>query len=471
MKYNILLLLSLFLIIKAEAQNNKNEKSAGFNLELNIPSQKNNRMYLGYYWNGATYARDSVVLSSEGKAKLNLAEELSAGQYFLYAEPDFRVDLLLDKGENNIHLFVDEKDFSKSTATGSPNTVLLWKYLTDIQQKDSERLEIETQLENDAITLQKRKELEDRKNKLDESASAYTESVIKNNTNNWFGVFLKGMQPISLPYPQPKDENEFLKNKEYGKVHYFDNVDLTDPRLWRTNYFTSYIDTYLNQWADQIPDSLAVAASRLVAKTKGNDYCFREMLSRLTNESLKSTRMGDENIWAKLAEDYIFDKDVIWIDSTQNSELRRKYELIKNNRIGMKAQNLELQTMEGKTINTNEIPAEFLILYFYDPECGHCQTSTPKLHNGLYAKYKSKGVEVVAIDIVNNKQKWEAFVNNKKLTDWINCADPEYKSNFWMNYDTSGVPSVYVLNRNKIILAKMLDEENLEKLFKYYIKD
>ena len=181
--------------------------------------------------------------------------------------------------------------------------------------------------------------------------------------------------------------------------------------------------------------------------------------------------MGDENIWVRLAEDYIFDKDVVWIDSTQNSELRRQYELIKNNRIGMKAHNLTLQTFEGDTINTNDIDAEYLLLYFYSPSCGHCQTATPELHDKLYAKYKDKGLKVVTINLNNDKQEWERFVKSKNIGDWINCADPEYKSKYWMYYDTSGIPAIFVLNKNKTIIAKKVDEQNLEKLFDYYINN
>ena len=121
------------------------------------------------------------------------------------------------------------------------------------------------------------------------------------------------MESISLPYSQPKDEKEYLKNKEYGKAHYFDNINLTDPRFWRTNYFVLHINTYMRQWVDQIPDSLAVAASRLVAKTKSNEICFKEMLSELTNEAMKSNVMGDENIWARLYEDYMVNKNISWI--------------------------------------------------------------------------------------------------------------------------------------------------------------
>lgn len=471
MKYSILILISLLFVFKAEAQNNTDKDEASFHLDADIPSQKNNMLYLGYYWKGTTYARDSVQLSGEGKARISIPEGLTPGQYFIFIKPDFRIDLLIDKGEDDIHLYINEDNFARSTVTGSDNTKLLWAYLDNIQKRDIERSKLEKQLEDTSITTQKRKDFDAEILKLDENTRAYMRKVIEDNKDNWFGVFLKGMESVTLPYKQPKDGKEFQENREYGKLHFFDNIDLTDPRLWSTNYMNSYIDTYLQHWVDQVPDSVASAASRLVAKTKGNEFCFKEMLSKLTNESLKSLRMGDENIWARLAEDYIFDKDIAWIDSTQNSELRRQYELIKNNRIGMKAHNLTLQTLEGDTINTNDIDTEYLLLYFYSPSCGHCQTATPELHDKLYAKYKDRGLKVVTINLSNEKQEWERFVKSKNIGDWINCADPEYKSQYWMYYDTSGIPAIFVLNKNKTIIAKKVDEQNLEKLFDYYINN
>lgn len=471
MKYSILILISLLFVFKAEAQNNTDKDEASFHLDADIPSQKNNMLYLGYYWKGTTYARDSVQLSGEGKVRISIPKGLTPGQYFIFIKPDFRIDLLIDKGEDDIHLYINEDNFAKSTVTGSNNTKLLWAYLDNIQKRDIERSKLEKQLEDTSITTQKRKDFDTEILKLDENTRAYIQKTIEDNKDNWFGVFLKGMESVTLPYKQPKDGKEFQENREYGKRHFFDNIDLTDPRLWSTNYMNSYIDTYLQHWVDQVPDSVASAASRLVAKTKGNEFCFKEMLSKLTNESLKSLRMGDENIWARLAEDYIFDKDIAWIDSTQNSELRRQYELIKNNRIGMKAHNLTLQTLEGDTINTNDIDTEYLLLYFYSPSCGHCQTATPELHDKLYAKYKDRGLKVVTINLSNEKQEWERFVKSKNIGDWINCADPEYKSQYWMYYDTSGIPAIFVLNKNKTIIAKKVDEQNLEKLFDYYINN
>ncbi|MBK5720044.1 AhpC/TSA family protein [Dysgonomonas sp. Marseille-P4677] len=469
MKYKILFILSLLVFLKTEAQYNIQNRETKFRIEVNIPTQKEKTIYLGQYWNGSTYAKDSAQLSNKGIAIFDISEKIIPGQYFLYIKPDFQIDLLIDEGQNNIEISLDDNNFSNSTVSGSSDTKLLWEYLDKTQKWNDEKYKLEEQLESPSISAQKRNKIEGQLKKIEDKSQAYTNTLVIENKNNWFGCFLKGTEPIKYPFAQPKSENEFTLNKKYGVNHFFDNVNLEDPRFWNTNYLTSYIDTYMQNWVEQYPDSLAAAASRLVAKTMGNQKCFERMLSRLTNNAIKSNRMGDENIWARLYEDYILNKNIPWIDSTQLVDLKKMYEPIKNNRIGMRAHNLTLKTMSGQTVNTNEIPSKYLILYFYDPGCGHCKTSVPSLHNELYAKYKDKGVEVVAINISSNQQAWIDFVNQHKISDWFNCADPDYKSEYWMYYNTSGVPSVYVLNENKTIIAKSIDEQNLEKLFDYYL--
>lgn len=446
-----------------EAQNS----IEGCNFEATIPSQKNNKLYFAQYYKGATYALDSVILSEQGKATFSFKEKLPAGQYFLYIKPDFQLDLLIDDEQSNIKAFIDENDFPKSTISGSKDTKLLWNYLMIMQEQDR----LKAKQENPDISEKERALLEKQSKALEERIQRYTKIAIEENKDRWFGKFLKGTFPIELPYPQPQTQEEANNNIIYGRQHFFDNIDLTDPRFWRTNYLLSNIDTYMTQWVEQSPDSLATAASKIVAKTQGNNFCFKEMLSKFVNQSMKSLVMGDENIWAKLAEDYIFDKDIPWIDSAQVLQIRRMYEPIKNNRIGMTAKNLRLETLNGDTINTDEIESEFLLLYIYDPGCGHCEKELPEIYNKIYSKYKDKGLKVVALNIASDKQAWKEFVAKHQLTDWINCADFGYKSEYWMYYDTSATPSTYILNKNKTIIAKKINLENIEKLFNYYIKE
>lgn len=467
MKYNILIILSLLFFSKMEAQNNTNNTENGFHLEVEIPTQKEKKIYLGQYWKENTYAVDSISLSDEGKGIFSQPSKYPSGQYFLHIKPNFYIDLLLDKEQGNIYFYINEKDFQKSRITGCEDTKTLLEYLNIVQEADR----LKDKIEDAKTTEQQLSKLKKKVDELEQKKKTFVSTSLTLNKDSWSSLFLKGLEPITLPYPEPKSAQEMKENNSYAKEHYFDNISLTDPRFWRTNFFSSYLENYMRQWVVQTPDSIAAAASQLIGRTQNNDQCFKEMLSKFTNESIASKVMGDENIWAKLFEDYILDKNIDWIDQTQYSELRSMYEIMKNNRIGMKAQNLALESINGDKINTNDIAADYTILYFYDPDCGHCKTETPKLHNGLYKEYKDKGVEVIAINIGSNKQLWETFVKENNLSDWINCADMEYKSQYWMSFDTTGIPSSYILNKDKIIIARKIDEQNMLKLLDYYTKD
>ncbi len=321
------------------------------------------------------------------------------------------------------------------------------------------------------LTEDKRSELSTQIKNLIEKRKDFSINFNKENKHNWAGKLVKGLEPVALPYPNPQNKQEIDANRKYGQIHFFDNVDLTDPRFWNTNYFDSYIDTYMKEWVEFIPDSLASAASSLVAKTKENDVCFKEMLSKLFNQSMTSKKMGDENIWARLFEDYVVDKNISWIDAKQMVEIKSMYENIKNNRIGMTAINIPLKTTEGDSINTSEIVSDYIVLYFYDLNCGHCTTETPRLHNELYEKYKDKGLKIIAINIGSDKKEWVEYIQKHNLTDWINAADMDYKSQYWLNYDLSGIPMTYLLDKDKKIIAKKIDTKQIDTLLEYYIKD
>lgn len=444
------IVLSLLFIFNMEAQNIK----AAFKLEADIP-QTTNKLYFGQYGSGQSYALDSVIPRT-GKAIFTREKQPDPGEYFIYSKTGLFIRLLLDKGQDNIRVSINPSDPEQNKIWGSEDTRLFWQYQTLSQKAEDLKK---------SIGKKPGQNEDDELKRLQNDIS----DLITKHPSTWFAAYAKGNTPITLPYPTPKNVDEFYSNKHYGRVHFFDNVDLTDPRLWRSSYLVPMINVYMNTWIEQIPDSLATAASEIVAKTKGNDLCFKEMLSYLTNTSLKSKNMGNENIWAKLYEDYIRGNNISWITTEQRDGLSRKYEAIKMNRIGMTAQGLQLQTIDGESVNTEEINADFLILYFYNHDCHHCQKSIPMAHD-LYKTYKDKGVKMVAIDINNDKGQMLSFIEKYNLRDWINCADPDYKSKFWLYYNTSSVPAIYIIDKDKKIVAKDINSETMRKFLEFYIK-
>ncbi|MCH8032927.1 MAG: thioredoxin fold domain-containing protein [Bacteroidetes bacterium] len=127
-----------------------------------------------------------------------------------------------------------------------------------------------------------------------------------------------------------------------------------------------------------------------------------------------------------------------------------------------------MKNEEGKYISVYDSPSKYTILWFWDPDCGHCKKSTPKLVE-LYKKYDRTTLEVFAIGIMKEHELWVEFIKEKKL-DWINLEDVNYQSNFRSDYDIRTTPVLILLNDNMEIIAKNITVETLEEVLDQIIE-
>ena len=110
-------------------------------------------------------------------------------------------------------------------------------------------------------------------------------------------------------------------------------------------------------------------------------------------------------------------------------------------------------------VNVLDLPDDFVVLFFYDPECGVCKKKTPVLLDAYY-ELKDLGAEVVAVCVPTDTERWKEYIKEGAL-DWINLADPFRRSNFRAEYDIRSFPRVFVLDKDRKIIAKRLGVEQL----------
>jgi thiol-disulfide isomerase/thioredoxin len=125
----------------------------------------------------------------------------------------------------------------------------------------------------------------------------------------------------------------------------------------------------------------------------------------------------------------------------------------------------------GTDFFIHDVKARFTILYFWEADCGHCKKSTPALHE-VYTRLKDKEVEVISVHVINSvegKEKWVDFVNEYNLSDWINCWSP-YSNEFRTLYNLQSYPQLFVLDREKKIVAKRVTPEQAEKIINNLIQ-
>jgi len=127
-----------------------------------------------------------------------------------------------------------------------------------------------------------------------------------------------------------------------------------------------------------------------------------------------------------------------------------------------------MDSFKGIFVSLYDIQKDFTILYFWEPDCGHCKEATPKL-KAFYEKVKNNGIEVFAVCTQSDKQKWSKYIEENNLT-WINGWDPQRSSHFDSFYNVQSTPMVYILDKNKTIIAKKISVEDIGPFIDNYRK-
>jgi peroxiredoxin len=116
--------------------------------------------------------------------------------------------------------------------------------------------------------------------------------------------------------------------------------------------------------------------------------------------------------------------------------------------------------------SSSDITKDFIILWFWDADCDECIVETPKL-NDFYKEFANYyNLEVYAVAITDDLEKWDNFCKNNDLK-WINVNyymnDPNY--DFIEYFDLITTPVIYLLDKNHTIITRDFPLEEIhEKL-------
>ena len=96
----------------------------------------------------------------------------------------------------------------------------------------------------------------------------------------------------------------------------------------------------------------------------------------------------------------------------------------------------------------------------------HCKEATPKLKE-YYEKAKNSNIEIFAICTIADREKWTNYIQENQL-EWINGWDPQRRSRFDYYYNVQSTPLVYILDRDKKIIAKKISVEDIDGFIENY---
>lgn len=456
-------LLALFACINAFSASQKKEAEKGsYNIKLTAKDYANQPAYLGFYYNGKTYTKDTTQLNNKGVGTFKKNKVLDQGIYIIYFNSDKFFDIFVGK-DQDIEISADSSDrFSNINVKGGIESVEFQNLIDFMQKKHHEQKDLAKSYKDKKIDSTS---YMDKSKRLTEEVTEYQQDKINKYKGLFISSFIKGTIQVETPeYNEVPDSLRYMARYQYTKNHFFDNIDLKDPRFLRTPYFPNKVDTYISKYVIQHPDSITDAAIKLIEKTRGNDETFQTMTSKMLNYGLQSKIMGMDKVWLRLADKYYLSGEATWADSSWINDLKKECEKVRYNLIGDPAHNLIVRDSNDAVVQLRDLKQELVLVYLFEPSCGHCKKTTPILHDSIYTKFKDKGFEVFCFYIQTDRKEWMDFINKNKLTDWVNVWDPQRESWFWKFYDSSSTPGVYLLDKERKFLAKKIDMKTLDMI-------
>jgi thiol-disulfide isomerase/thioredoxin len=461
----ILLLISTSLLCQA-----KN----GYEISITISGLQDSAIFLAYHLGDKQYLKDTLILDKKGHGIFAGQESLPLGIYMIVLPKRNYFEILISE-DQRFEIYCLYNDYLNSLKfTGSEENTAFVDYQKKWVAMQQSATGIAKRIQSNKDYNDSLKILTPVQKAMEEKMISYLKSIVSTNKGNLLSVLVNSLLPIDVPEfsvppasPNP-DSVLWVMKYNYNKDHFFDNIDLKDERLLRTPILQARLDAFFTNVVIQLSDSINLEIDRLIKKCSSNYKVFQFISIYLFNHFRESQIMGHDAVIVKLADDIYLSGKADWISKEFKEDLRKQVELIRPNLIGKKAQDMIMNSYKGIFVSLYDVEKDFTILYFWEPDCGHCQVATPKLKE-YYEKAKNESIEVFAVCTTADKPKWTKYIEDNKLT-WINGWDPERNSHFDAYYNVQSTPLVYILDRNKKIIAKKISVEDIGSFIENYRK-
>ena len=446
--------------------------SQGYKIKGEIKNMQDTTAILAYYFGGKQYATDTTDVV-KGKLTFSGNKELEGGIYLVVLPGGKYFELIIS--EQKFSFTTDKNDLVQSMRfQNSRENTAFYEYLNYITEKQNEVSPLKEKQSN-AKSEEEKEKIQQEIAKVDEDVRSYRNIFNNKYPNVFFSKIIRATTDIKIPETpldstgKPKENFQFY----YYKRHFWDNMDFSDQRMLRTPIFFNKMDQYLEKLSPKHPDFIIVSADIMIEKARANKDVFQYVVSYITSTYERSKIMGMDAVFVHMVEKYYITGECEWVKAKQLKKIIERANRISPNMIGKKPLNLVFKDPMEKYHSLYHLQAKYTLLFFYDPDCGHCKKETPKV-KAVCDSLVDAGIDikVFAVNTEFDIEKWKEFIKKFDVGNWINVGDiqfdkegnPVATSNWREQYDIHSTPVIYLLNKDKEIIAKRINDKQIVKI-------
>lgn len=434
-------------------------KGQNASIHFRLTGLENQEVIAGYYWQNKQYALDTLYLDKSGEGIWN-KRKLDEGLYFFVVPGNRYFDLLIGQDQSftataDIRNLLGTMRISDSCETsiylayqkGAREVQDLYRHyehLVDNSLPDSTEI-FRKRMKETKASLEMLKDSFIRQ--YPHTLAAGVIRMLKNDVPQWQS---KGMTTKNL-----RDLYALTIS------HFLDGIDLTDARLLHTPYPAEKLDMYFNRMIPQSNDSLIkairIAAQKFSVNKPYRDFLYTWLLQNYTHRRFP----GSEKVYVFVAEQIIKADDIAGFDQVAVRKLQSRVDLMKTTLPGTEPPDLSLPGPDGKERGISSLNDRYTIVYFFDLNCPACKYAAAEITR-ISSPYGSKRLTVYAVCMTDDRPAWLTYIETANPT-WIEVTGAGNAA-LVKDYQLEYLPVIYLIGKDKKIIAGNLGVPELEKL-------
>ena len=268
----------------------------------------------------------------------------------------------------------------------------------------------------------------------------YLESIRIKDRNSFLRTYIGYNKEIIVPQEYKN------KSEQYIIDHYFDDIRFSDVRILNTRLLKNKLDDYFNNYmSKQSTDVILQKIDYLIGRTTAG---YRDIPQDLVNHEVRdyvlwylySKYFDNDIIYTHLSDVYFSKLEINNLTENIRSEIVKRADILRKITIGRIAPTFTYIDDEGKQIDLSEIDSKNTVLFFYKPDCQKC--------------IREKRI----LGLIKNRQENLTIL-------YINISEENYSNvsqDIAVQYDIKTTPTIYILDKDKRIIAKNIKAEDIE---------
>ncbi len=232
----------------------------------------------------------------------------------------------------------------------------------------------------------------------------------------------------------------------------FDFSDSLQAALTDSVYFFGLFYDW-TRVLERVPDVGPGCVEDVMSRASATKKCF-DMFVMAAREVLAdpNSQLRDDELYMPVLRIRIASP---FTDEVTRERCRYRLDILSQNRIGHKANNIRYTLFDGFEGTLYGIKAEYTLVFINNPGCEMCRTVREGICSSeILMKAVSSGrLKVLAIYPDQDLDEWLRY-RSEMPREWINGYDRECIMRTEGTYNLAAIPSLYLLDKDKTVLVK-----------------